>query len=120
LLAMLDYSRAAEREADEDGLRFLRAAGRTARPILGALCMLAGVERESGLSGIPRLLSSHPHMAERIAHVRELGGLQGADGECPPAADVAAPDDRHGELDREDDPDAPAACRPDDAPVTTR
>ena len=74
-LAMFDYSRDAEREADEDAVRFLRAAGRSAVPMVDALCLLQGAEAETGLGGMPTLLSTHPELAERIAHVRELGGV---------------------------------------------
>jgi Zn-dependent protease with chaperone function len=74
-LAMFDYSREAEREADEDAVRFLRGAGRSAQPMVAALCLLQSVEREEGLAGIPKIFSTHPKIAERIAHVREVGGL---------------------------------------------
>jgi Zn-dependent protease with chaperone function len=74
-LAMFDYSRDAEREADEDGVRFLRAAGRSALPMVDALCLLQGVELEAGLGELPKLLSTHPKLAERIEHVRGLGGV---------------------------------------------
>jgi predicted Zn-dependent protease len=81
---MLDYSREAEREADGDAVRFLHATGRSARPMLEALCLLASVERETGMDGVPDVLSSHPHMPERLARVRELGGLSEADPACEP------------------------------------
>ncbi len=73
VFAMLDYSRAAEREADEDAVRFLHAAGRSAKPMFDALCLLADVERELGMKGVPRLLSSHPDIEERLARVRAVG-----------------------------------------------
>lgn len=74
-LAMFDYSRDAEREADDDAVRFLRAAGRSAVPMVEALCLLQCVEREASLDAMPRLLSTHPKLAERIEHVRDLGGV---------------------------------------------
>lgn len=74
-LAMFDYSRGAEREADEDGVRFLRAAGRSALPMVDALCLLQSVEDEASLGALPKLLATHPKLAERIEHVRDLGGV---------------------------------------------
>jgi Zn-dependent protease with chaperone function len=74
-LAMFDYSRDAEREADEDAVRFLRAAGRSALPMVDALCLLQGVERDAGMASMPDLLSTHPKLAERIEHVRALGAI---------------------------------------------
>jgi len=95
-LAMFDYSRDAEREADEDGVRFLRAAGRSALPMVDALCLLQGVEREARLGGLPKLLSTHPKLAERIEHVRALDGVDPSY-RCPdpppPASPTCVPDD---------------------------
>jgi Zn-dependent protease with chaperone function len=73
-LAMFDYSRDAEREADEDAVRFLRGAGRSALPMVDALCLLQSVERDAGFD-LPKLFSTHPRIAERIEHVRALGGV---------------------------------------------
>jgi Zn-dependent protease with chaperone function len=88
-LAMFDYSRDAEREADEDALRFLRGAGRSAVPMLNALCLLEGVERDHGAPALPEILSTHPKLADRIAHVRALGGIDASSG-CPERAAEAA------------------------------
>ncbi len=108
-LAMFDYSRDAEREADEDAVRFLREAGRSARPMVDALCLLQGAERDAGMEGLPRLLSTHPKLAERIAHVRELGG--DASWRCPdPPPDAGSTHGRAG------DEDEPASCGPEGAP----
>lgn len=87
ILAMLGYSRDAEREADDDAIRFLRAAGRTARPMFDAFCLLAEAEREKGMAGVPRLLSSHPDLAERLEHVREVAEASWA---CVPSKAGAA------------------------------
>jgi Zn-dependent protease with chaperone function len=90
-LAMFDYSRDAEREADEDAVRFLRAAGRSAQPMVDALCMLQSVEHEQEPGGLPKVLSTHPRLAERIANVRALGGLTDRSFRCPdPTPDRAA------------------------------
>jgi predicted Zn-dependent protease len=94
VLAMLDYSRDAEREADDDAVRLLRATGRSARPMFEALCLLASVERETGMDGVPSVLSSHPDIEERIARVRELGGL--ARVTCSRRAPLAPPPGRAG------------------------
>lgn len=83
-LAMFDYSRDAEREADEDAVRFLKAAGRSAQPMVDALCMLQAVEREQRLGQlVPKVFSTHPRIADRIANVREFGGLTDRPGRCP-------------------------------------
>lgn len=89
-LAMFDYSRDAEREADEDAVRFLRGAGRSAVPMLDALCLLQGVERDAVVVTIPDLLSTHPKLAERIAHLREVGGVD-ASYRCPDPPPQAEP-----------------------------
>jgi Zn-dependent protease with chaperone function len=91
-LAMLDYSRDAEREADEDAVGFLRAAGRSATPMLEALCLLEEVEREMGTGGLPRLLSSHPNLRDRIAHVREVGRITDRDDACRAVGATCGPD----------------------------
>jgi Zn-dependent protease with chaperone function len=93
-LAMFDYSREAEREADEDGVRFLRAAGRSALPMVDALCLLQSVELEAHLGELPKLLSTHPKLAERIEHVRDVGGVAPCY-RCPdppPACSTCGPD----------------------------
>lgn len=77
VLAMTRYSRDAEREADEDAVRFLRDAGLGAAPMLEALCLLSEVEDEVGARGVPAVLSTHPDVGERLARVRALGGLDG-------------------------------------------
>lgn len=88
VLAMNRYSRDAEREADEDAMRFLQAAGLGPTPMLQAFCLIADAEREVGARGIPTLLSSHPDIDERIARVRALGALGGSGCEAasPPRA----------------------------------
>jgi predicted Zn-dependent protease len=105
VMAMLDYSRDAEREADDDAVRFLRAAGLSPRAMHDAFCLLAAVERKSALSGIPRVLSSHPGLDERLARVRALG----APGEVPQdceETDTTAEDEAEAG-------DGPATCAPD-------
>ncbi|ABC83300.1 M48 family metallopeptidase [Anaeromyxobacter dehalogenans] len=110
-LAMFDYSRDAEREADEDAVRFLRAAGRSALPMAEALCLLQCVEREASLGAMPRLLSTHPKLAERIQHVRELRGVDPSY-RCPepaPAGSPCGPDEDDGD-------DEPGTCGAGEAP----
>jgi len=110
VMAMLDYSRDAEREADDDAVRFLRAAGLSPRAMHDAFCLLAAVERKSGLRDIPRILSSHPGLDERLARVRALG----APGEVPQACEAAdAADAAHAAAEDEDEAgDEPATCAP--------
>lgn len=112
-LAMFDYSRDAEREADEDGVRFLRAAGRSALPMVDALCLLQGAEREARLGGLPKLLSTHPKLAERIEHVRDLGGVDPSY-RCPDPPPRAGP--TCGPDDDEDCEEEPATGGPEGAP----
>jgi Zn-dependent protease with chaperone function len=92
VLAMLASSRDAEREADEEAFRFLGASGRTAEPMLEALCLLSGVEREMGAAGIPNILSSHPKIDERLARAREALGGDAAGLACPPPAPEPEPE----------------------------
>jgi predicted Zn-dependent protease len=106
VMAMLDYSRDAEREADDDAVRFLRAAGLSPRAMHDAFCLLAAVERKSALSGIPRILSSHPGLDERLARVRALG----APGEVPQACEET--DAAAGDEDEAEAGDGPATCAP--------
>lgn len=81
VLAMLDGSRDAEREADEDALRFLAAAGLGARPMFEALCLLSAASEEAGALRTPDLLSSHPDLAGRLARA-------GPGRACPGGADA--------------------------------
>lgn len=79
VLALLDYSRDAEREADGDAATFLRALGRDERALFDAFCLLDDAEREARLDGLPSLLSTHPVLEERLESAR--GGH--ADWSCP-------------------------------------
>lgn len=101
-LAMFDYSRDAEREADGDAVRFLRAAGRSAQPMVDALCMLQSVERGQRLGSLPNLFSTHPELAERIASVRELGGLTDPAFRCPDPEPESTPSCEQEEDDEEE------------------
>jgi Zn-dependent protease with chaperone function len=112
-LAMFDYSRDAEREADEDAVRFLRGAGRSALPMLDALCLLRGVERDAGTRGMPKILSTHPKLAERIEHLREFGGVD-------PSYRCPDPPPHAGSTCRPDDDDEPATGGPRGAPGSCR
>ncbi|HET9551710.1 MAG TPA: M48 family metallopeptidase [Anaeromyxobacteraceae bacterium] len=102
-MAMFDYSRDAEREADEDAVRFLRGAGRSAQPMVDALCLLQSVEREEGLGGLPKIFSTHPKIAERISHVREVGGLADPGALCPAQAPAPVPEPRGATCDDDDE-----------------
>jgi predicted Zn-dependent protease len=79
-LAVLGYSRDAEREADDDAVRFLRAAGRPPGALVELLCLFSEEGRSDGLIQLPDLFSSHPSLEERLAHARQAAGVEGA---CP-------------------------------------
>ncbi|ROH89561.1 hypothetical protein ED208_10555 [Stagnimonas aquatica] len=66
-LSQLSYSREAEREADLEGLKALRAA--RINPA-GMPSMFETLQREAGDLQPPALLSSHPATQERIASLR--------------------------------------------------
>lgn len=72
LLATLGYSRDAEREADEESVRLMRAAGLSPRAMVGffeAIERWRGAQRRTGRddSVIGMAFASHPATAERIA-----------------------------------------------------
>ena len=72
LLATLGYSRDAEREADEESVRLMRAAGLSPRAMVGffeAIEGWRGAQRRTGQddSVIGMAFASHPATAERIA-----------------------------------------------------
>ncbi|HEY2256843.1 MAG TPA: M48 family metallopeptidase [Variovorax sp.] len=77
LLATLGYSRAAEREADAESLRMLRAAGIPPRAMVAFFEALERWretqhrDKEDGHSGFGIAFSSHPATAERIAFFRD-------------------------------------------------
>ena len=87
-LALFDYSREAEQEADDDALRFLLAVGLGPRPLFDAFCLLGKVEREERHASIPRLLRTHRSVSERLDHVRVAAGTSWT---CPaePPGDAA-------------------------------
>lgn len=66
-LAELRFSREAEREADEDGLRRLVAARINPQ---GMLAFFAMLQKEEGLSP-PELLSTHPASSERLTAIQQ-------------------------------------------------
>jgi Zn-dependent protease with chaperone function len=117
VLAMLDASRDAERAADEGAVRFLKAAGRTARPMFDALCLLAAASREASHLDVPDLLSTHPDLAERLARVGDPGQACPEEAREAPGA-PAGREDEHEGGDQEQDPDdgdgaaAPEASTP--------
>jgi hypothetical protein len=76
--------------------------------MVDALCLLQAVERDTGMGMMPELLSTHPKLAERIKHLRELGGVD-ASHRCP---DLPAQADPTLRPDGDED-DEPATCEPD-------
>lgn len=76
LLATLGYSRDAEREADAESVRLMRAVGISPRTMIGffeAIERWRGEQKSAGLDddAIGLAFSSHPATAERIAFFRE-------------------------------------------------
>lgn len=69
-LASLQYSRQAERRADEEGLRLLLAAGIDPAGMLGFFQRALAEER--GAPRLPEYLSSHPDSVERLVRLRSL------------------------------------------------
>jgi Zn-dependent protease with chaperone function len=71
-LGDLQMSRAAESEADRDGVRLLQDAGVDTAGMITFFEKLSTYERERGGDSLTRYLRSHPTTAERIATLREL------------------------------------------------
>jgi Zn-dependent protease with chaperone function len=104
LLLSFRYSRELEAAADACALRRLRETGRPPRALYGALALLQTAESMSGMGRVPRFLSSHPPIAERLAALRREGdigeaglglvhlrsALDQADPPAPPSGDAAA------------------------------
>jgi Zn-dependent protease with chaperone function len=74
LLATLGYSRAAEREADQDSVRLMRTAGISPRAMVAffeAMQRWRGTHKERDDDVLGIAFSSHPATAERIAFFRD-------------------------------------------------
>lgn len=75
-LALLKFSRDAETQADEIGVRLLVNSGYDPEGLARFFEKLVKLEREKGAP--PTFLSSHPASAERMKHVRALGAQMAA------------------------------------------
>ena len=75
-LGDLQMSRAAESEADRDGMRLLQDAGIDTAGMIAFFEKLSKYEREHGDDSLTRYLRSHPTTAERIATLRELAAVE--------------------------------------------
>jgi len=75
VLGALQYGRRAEEEADRDGLRMLLAAGIDPGGMIGFFEKLASKEKAAGPT-LPRYLSSHPLLGERIARLKALASAR--------------------------------------------
>ncbi len=76
VLAQLGYTRVAEREADQQGLRLLKDAGIAAQGLGDFFKRVEEIENEEGLSKALKkfdLLRTHPPTAERAELVRRQG-----------------------------------------------
>ena len=82
-LAMLQYSRDFEEEADQEGARILLAAGISPA---GLIRFLEATQKAEGpRAALPRYLSTHPDTPSRILRLQKLAG------EMPPDSPVLAP-----------------------------
>jgi Zn-dependent protease with chaperone function len=70
VLGALSYSRTFELEADDYAVRFLRANGRDAQPLIDFFEMLEA--REGDTHGPPHFLSTHPATRERIERLKAM------------------------------------------------
>ena len=71
-LGDLQMNRAAESEADRDGMRLLQQAGIDPQGMITFFEKLAKIEGERGGVSVTRYLRTHPATAERIATLRAL------------------------------------------------
>jgi beta-barrel assembly-enhancing protease len=71
-LGDLQMSRAAESEADRDGMRLLQQAGIDSEGMITFFEKLAKLEGERGGGSLTRYLRTHPTTADRIATLRAL------------------------------------------------
>jgi predicted Zn-dependent protease len=67
----MKFSRDAERQADDLGLRYLLIAGFDPRPMSGVYDMLASVSRNQGGGRIPALFSTHPAPENRSQRIND-------------------------------------------------
>lgn len=70
VLGALSYSRQFELEADDYAVRFLRANGKDAQPLIDFFEMIE--EHEGAAHGTSNFLSSHPDMRERVERLKAL------------------------------------------------
>jgi predicted Zn-dependent protease len=87
-LLFLKYSRDAERQADELGVRYMRRAGYEPRDLLEVLGVLDRVGRAQGGSALPDWLSTHPSPSDRIARIRAAGAAEPAVSSRPAQRDA--------------------------------
>lgn len=85
-LGTLQMSRAAERDADRDGIRLLQAAGIDTAGMITFFDKLSTRER-GGDDIVPRYLRTHPTTAERIATLRTLAAAARPTGRLLPDED---------------------------------
>lgn len=80
-LLFLKFSRDDERQADDLGLRYLRAAGYDPREMPKVFAMLARVSAASGGGRVPGWLSTHPDPEDRELRIRrQIGEPAGSEG----------------------------------------
>ncbi len=71
MMTMLGFSREQEEKADEEGLK---ATWRYYHNVAGSLTLFAVLQKEmqGRTEHVPALLRSHPQIAERVAHLRQM------------------------------------------------
>jgi predicted Zn-dependent protease len=86
-LGDLQMTRAAESEADREGMRLLQEAGVDTKGMITFFEKLSSRERDRGGDSLARYLRTHPTTSERIATLRALAAA------APPPAGRLLPDD---------------------------
>jgi predicted Zn-dependent protease len=75
-LLLLKYSRDAERQADDLGVRYMTKQGFSPQNLADMLDTLGRIEKASG-SSTPDFLATHPSAPERVARLRKAGAPGG-------------------------------------------
>ena len=77
-LMFLKFSRDAERQADDLGLRYLTRQGYDPQQAVEVFSVLEGASRQTGEGRLPSWLSTHPEPQDRAQRLRAAGNLGGS------------------------------------------